>query len=106
MPDSRCAHGWAPSVWRIRQRSGAAGSRSTTWIGGHAHGRTPMPGTREKPIRPRVPSTATRGQIELLDNEWSPEQIVGHLRLTHAGNPVMRISHESIYRAIYTTRWN
>jgi IS30 family transposase len=43
--------------------------------------------------------------IELLDNEWSPEQIVGHLRLTHAGNPLMRISHESIYRAIYTTRW-
>ncbi|GAA1624575.1 hypothetical protein GCM10009733_021590 [Nonomuraea maheshkhaliensis] len=43
--------------------------------------------------------------IELLDNEWSPEQIVGHLRLTHAGNPLMRISHESIYRAIYTIRW-
>ncbi|MGI5485419.1 IS30 family transposase [Microtetraspora malaysiensis] len=43
--------------------------------------------------------------IELLDNEWSPEQIVGHLRLMHAGNPLMRISHESIYRAIYTTRW-
>ncbi|GIH79426.1 hypothetical protein [Planobispora longispora] len=43
--------------------------------------------------------------IELLGNEWSPEQIVGHLRLMHAGNPLMRISHESIYRVIYTTRW-
>lgn len=43
--------------------------------------------------------------IELLENEWSPEQIVGHLRLTHADNPLMRISHESIYRAIYTSRW-
>jgi IS30 family transposase len=35
----------------------------------------------------------------------APEQIVGHLRLTHADNPLMEISHESIYRAIYTTRW-
>jgi IS30 family transposase len=43
--------------------------------------------------------------IELLDNEWSPEQIVGHLRLTQGDNPLMEISHESIYRAIYTTRW-
>ncbi|MGC4806102.1 IS30 family transposase [Micromonospora sp. DT233] len=43
--------------------------------------------------------------IELLETEWSPEQIVGHLRLVHADNPLMRISHESIYRAIYTTRW-
>jgi IS30 family transposase len=43
--------------------------------------------------------------IALLENEWSPEQIVGHLRLTHADNPLMDISHESIYRAIYTTRW-
>ncbi|MEW2477541.1 IS30 family transposase [Micromonospora gifhornensis] len=43
--------------------------------------------------------------IELLETEWSPEQIVGHLRLVHADNPLMRISHESIYRAIYTSRW-
>ena len=43
--------------------------------------------------------------IDLLENEWSPEQIVGHLRLTQGGNQLMQISHESIYRAIYTTRW-
>ncbi|WP_207922726.1 IS30 family transposase [Micromonospora sp. KC606] len=43
--------------------------------------------------------------IELLETEWSPEQIVGHLRRTQPDNPLMRISHESIYRAIYTTRW-
>ena len=41
----------------------------------------------------------------MLENEWSPEQIVGHLRLTQDGNQLMQISHESIYRAIYTTRW-
>jgi IS30 family transposase len=43
--------------------------------------------------------------IGLLDNEWSPEQIAGRLRLLHGGDPLARISHESIYRAIYTTRW-
>jgi transposase, IS30 family len=43
--------------------------------------------------------------IELLESEWSPEQIVGYLRLTHADNPLLEIRHESIYRAIYTTRW-
>lgn len=30
---------------------------------------------------------------------------MGHLRLVHAHNPMMQISHESIYRAVYTTRW-
>jgi IS30 family transposase len=43
--------------------------------------------------------------IGLLDEEWSPEQIVGRLRLLHADDPRMLVSHESIYRAIYTTRW-
>jgi hypothetical protein len=43
--------------------------------------------------------------IELLENERSPEQIVGHLRLVYLDNPLLRISHESIYRAVYTTRW-
>jgi IS30 family transposase len=44
--------------------------------------------------------------IDLLDQEWSPEQIVGRLRLIHPEDSAKRISHESIYRAIYTTRWN
>ncbi len=43
--------------------------------------------------------------IELLDQEWSPEQIVGRLRLDHPGDPEMTVSHETIYRAIYTSRW-
>ncbi|MGB3258683.1 MAG: IS30 family transposase, partial [Ornithinimicrobium sp.] len=40
------------------------------------------------------------------DQEWSPEQIEGRLRLIHPEDPAMRISHESIYRAIYTRRSN
>ena len=36
-----------------------------------------------------------------LDNEWSPEQIANRLRLDHGEDPLMRISHEAIYQAIY-----
>jgi IS30 family transposase len=43
--------------------------------------------------------------VILLREEWSPEQIVGHLRLHHEDDQAMRISHETIYRSIYTTRW-
>lgn len=43
--------------------------------------------------------------LALLREEWSPEQIVGHLRLRHGDDPGMRISHETIYRSVYTTRW-
>lgn len=36
-----------------------------------------------------------------LSEDWSPEQIAGWLRLEHPDDPSMRISHESIYRALY-----
>ncbi|NMM92591.1 IS30 family transposase [Rhodococcus sp. SRB_17] len=43
--------------------------------------------------------------VSMLEDEWSPEQIVGHLRLHHSGDEELAISHETIYRSIYTTRW-
>ncbi|PWK81102.1 IS30 family transposase [Lentzea atacamensis] len=43
--------------------------------------------------------------LALLKEEWSPEQIVGHLRLNHGDGPAMRVSHETIYRSVYVTRW-
>jgi len=43
--------------------------------------------------------------VALLGEDWSPEQIVGHLRRHHDDEPAMRISHETIYRSIYTSRW-
>ncbi len=43
--------------------------------------------------------------MTLLGEEWSPEQTVGHLRPHHDGDPTMRISHESIYWNVHTTRW-
>ncbi|MET7390585.1 hypothetical protein ACFYPT_37870 [Streptomyces sp. NPDC005529] len=43
--------------------------------------------------------------MELLEEDWSPEQIVGRLLRVHGDDPVMWISHEPIYRSVYTTRW-
>jgi IS30 family transposase len=43
--------------------------------------------------------------VELLGQEWSPEQIAGRLRLLYPDDAQMTISHESIYRAIYISRW-
>jgi IS30 family transposase len=43
--------------------------------------------------------------VALLQEEWSPEQIVGYLRRHYGDEPAMAISHETIYRSIYTTRW-
>ncbi|WP_235877847.1 helix-turn-helix domain-containing protein [Saccharopolyspora karakumensis] len=50
--------------------------------------------------------SALRNEVmALLREEWSPEQIVGYLRRHHGNDPAMAISHETIYRSIYTTRW-
>ncbi|KZM28608.1 nucleic acid binding, partial [Ascochyta rabiei] len=43
--------------------------------------------------------------VSMLEDEWSPEQIVGYLRRHHRGDDELAISHETIYRSIYTTRW-
>ena len=37
-----------------------------------------------------------------LLSEWTPEQIAGKLKLDFPNDPIMSISHESIYRYIYT----
>ena len=37
-----------------------------------------------------------------LLSQWAPEQIAGKLKLDFPNDPIMSISHESIYRYIYT----
>ncbi|MBL4725048.1 MAG: IS30 family transposase [Lutibacter sp.] len=37
-----------------------------------------------------------------LLSDWTPEQIAGKLKLDYSNDPIMSISHESIYRYIYT----
>jgi len=56
--------------------------------------------------RPKVSklalSPALRAVVEAgLELEWSPQQISHRLRLDHPDDPGMRVSHETIYRAIY-----
>jgi IS30 family transposase len=46
-------------------------------------------------------SELRRAVEERLADDFSPEQIAGWLRLVHPDNEAMRISHETIYRALY-----
>jgi IS30 family transposase len=43
--------------------------------------------------------------VEWLEQEWSPQQIAQRLRLEHGDDPDMTVSHETIYRTVYTSRW-
>jgi len=47
-------------------------------------------------------SQLVRYVISNLKQNWSPEQIVGRLLIDFPNNELMRISHETIYRWIYT----
>jgi IS30 family transposase len=46
-----------------------------------------------QPLRPIV--------LDLLTHRWSPQQIAARLRADYPENPEMRVSHETIYQAIY-----
>ncbi|WP_436975383.1 IS30 family transposase [Nocardia asteroides] len=61
----------------------------------------------ERARRPKPSKLATdtslRGMVAtLLDEDWSPEQIARWLRRCHPGDAVRRVSHETIYRDLYT----
>lgn len=92
-PASTVSREVARNGGRVAYRAVAAGQRA------HDAARRPKPSAlQHNPLLRQV-------VIDLLEREWSPEQIVGRLRLRHADDPLMRVSHESIYRAIYTSRW-
>ncbi len=46
---------------------------------------------------PKLVAAVRRG----LEQEWSPEQISHRLRLEHAGDPSMRVSHGTIYLSLF-----
>src|SRR3954470_16956201 len=46
---------------------------------------------------PRLLAAVEQG----LERCWSPQQIAARLRLEHPDDPLMRISHETIYRSLY-----
>ena len=60
---------------------------------------------REQARRPRAcklarPELAAQVTSWLLE-WWSPQQIAARLRIEFPGDPMMRVSHETIYRALY-----
>lgn len=56
-------------------------------------------GARTKLVEGGVLHDFVRGK--LVHHRWSPEQIAARLRLMHPGDPKSRVSHETIYAAIY-----
>ncbi|MGN2638939.1 IS30 family transposase [Nocardia takedensis] len=84
----------------VRRNGGREGYRATS-----AQERADVQRRRPKPLL-LTRNPVLRGMvIAWLDQEWSPEQIAGRLRLEYAGDPAMTVSHETIYRAVYTERW-
>jgi IS30 family transposase len=60
---------------------------------------------REQARRPKAPKLAClqlATQVTAwLDQWWSPAQISRRLRIEYPGDPMMRVSHETIYQALY-----
>jgi IS30 family transposase len=60
---------------------------------------------REQARRPKTPKLAgpqLAAQVAAwLDRWWSPVQISRRLRIEYPGDPMMRVSHETIYQALY-----
>jgi transposase, IS30 family len=56
--------------------------------------------------RPRLPKLAVNGRLRLevealLSDLWSPQQISQHLQRAYAEDVTMRVSHETIYQALF-----
>ena len=60
---------------------------------------------QEQARRPKIPKLACprlAGQVAVwLEEWWSPQQIARRLRIEFPGDPMMRVSHETIYQALY-----
>ena len=60
----------------------------------------------ERRARPRIGKMASHPRLRaaiqaMLDEKFSPEQIAARLRREHPDDPEYRVSHETIYRALY-----
>jgi IS30 family transposase len=65
----------------------------------------------ERALRPKPSKLATDPVLRemvaaKLSEDWSPQQIAGWLRHCHHGDAVPQVSHESIYRDLYTPSRN
>ena len=65
-----------------------------------AHQRAREQARRPKTPKLACPRLAARVAAWLAD-WWSPQQIAARLRIEFSGDPMMRVSHETIYQALY-----
>lgn len=83
-------------------------SREVEKNGGRAHYRACSAHRRAARCarRPKVAKLAARPRLrtaveEWLEELWSPEQIAQRLRLEHPSDPMMWVSHETIYQSLF-----
>jgi IS30 family transposase len=62
-----------------------------------------VPASRpRRPKRPKLACPKLAAQVtSWLHEWWSPAQIAARLRIEYPGDPMMRVSHETIYQALY-----
>ena len=99
-----------PSFTAIAARLGRATStvsREVAANGGRAQYRAwrAHQRAREQARRPKTPKLTHVPLAERVSNWlaewWSPQQISARLRIEFPGDPMMRVSHETIYQALY-----
>jgi transposase, IS30 family len=55
-----------------------------------------------RPKRPKLACPQLAAQVTgWLEQWWSPQQIARRLRIEYPGDPMMRVSHETIYQALF-----
>jgi IS30 family transposase len=84
-------------VWREVQRNRGADGHHPA---GTAHGRAHDRARRPKPFKLHDPALAA-SVTEWMDQGWSPRLIALVLAALHPGDRLGRVSHETIYKALY-----
>jgi IS30 family transposase len=72
-----------------------------SYLATHADERAWAHSKRPKACILSVNAPLQRVVAEKLKDNWSPQQIAGWLKTTYQDDPIMRVSHETIYRSLF-----
>ena len=89
--------GRAVSTVSREVKRGGGRSAYSAW---HAHERARDQARRPKPFK-LEPGRLLDEVARRLEQLWSPQEIAARLRLDHADDPEMRVSHETIYQSLF-----